>query len=159
MSLIALLEQLDKHKVNYCLVGGFAAMAHGSHLVTTDVDVACSMKPENLEKLFHAVAPYQPKHRMAKPPTPFTIEDARSHAWRNVYLRTDLGQLDCLGEVKGIGDFDEIMKSCVELEMETFQLKVISLDALIEAKEAMGRPRDLENVRILRAIRERQSRD
>lgn len=81
-----------------------------------------------------------------------TKQDARSVLWKNPLFVTDLGQLDCLGEVKGIGDFNAVMERSVELEMETFQLRVISIDALIEA---MGRPRDLENVKILRALRER----
>ncbi|WP_309396685.1 hypothetical protein [Cerasicoccus maritimus] len=115
------------------------------------------MQPANLVKLQAAFEPYNPRHRMAKPPTPFTREDAESGRFKNIYLQTDLGQLDCLGDVKGIGGYDTVLQRSVELDMQTFRLRVIALDALIEAKEAMGRPRDLENVKILRAIQERQA--
>jgi len=114
------------------------------------------MDPENLTRLYFALEGLHPLHRMAKPPRPFTEEDAGKTHWRNVYLHTDLGQLDCLGELKGIGDFEAVMQRSIVQDLKDFQLRVISLDALIEAKEAMGRPRDLENAKILRAIRERQ---
>lgn len=152
-----LLAKLVANEVEFVLVGGLAAATYGSSMLTRDVDVACSMKIENLTRLHQALEGQNPRHRMAKPPRPFCLDDAKSGLFKNIYLQTDLGQLDCLGEVKGIGDFAACRSASVTLPVAEIQLPIISLDALIEAKEAMGRPRDLENAKILRAIRERQS--
>lgn len=154
IDLLKILNLLSDHQVDYCLVGGLAAATYGSSMVTQDVDVACSMEAENLAKLHNAVAPINPRHRMAKPPRPFTLEDANSGLFKNIYLTTSLGQLDCLGEVKGIGDFNAVKRQSVEIDMGSFKLPIISLEALIVAKEAMARPRDLENAKLLRGIRD-----
>lgn len=69
-----------------------------------------------------------------------------------------MGQLECLEHVKGLGKFPHIKPLCISLDLDDFSCPVISIDALIQAKEAMGRPQDLENAKILRAIREHQEK-
>ena len=48
--------------VEFCIIGGVAAIAHGALTPTHDLDVAAPMTVENLERLFAALAPYRPKH-------------------------------------------------------------------------------------------------
>lgn len=159
IDLLEILKILSKHQVEFCLVGGLAAATYGSSMLTQDVDVACSMSIPNLIKLHEALALIHPMHRMVRPHRAFTREDAESGLYKNIYLHTDIGQLDCLGEVKGIGDFDAVMERSAKADSVGFSFSILSLDALIEAKESMGRPRDLENAKILRAIRERNSQN
>ena len=70
---------------------------------------------------------------------------ARS-GWKNIYLDTSAGVLDCLGDIKGLGDFAACAARSVEVDMGGFSIRVLSREALIAAKKAMGRPKDLLTV-------------
>jgi hypothetical protein len=73
---------------------------------------------------------------------------------RDLHLDTDWGQLDCLGEVLGVGDYEDVVAQSVPVELAGGVCRILSIDALIQAKEAMGRQRDREAALQLRAIRE-----
>ena len=73
----------------------------------------------------------------------------------NLYLDTDFGQLDCLGEVKGIGMYSKVYQRSVLLDLPFGPCRVLDIDALIRAKQAMDRPRDRAAIIQLRAIMER----
>ncbi len=73
---------------------------------------------------------------------------------RNLHLSTDLGQLDCLGDIKGLGGYDERLRRSEQIELGEATIRVLSLIAMIDAMRAMGRPRDLHAVLQLEAIRE-----
>jgi hypothetical protein len=90
----------------------------------------------------------------ARPPLRLTEES--SVGLRKLYLDTDWGQLDCLGEVLGVGGYPDVAAQSIPVELSEGVCRILSIDALIEAKEAMGRPRDREAALQLRAIRERQ---
>ena len=147
--------RLSSAGVEFVLAGGFGVVAHGSSLVTRDVDVACRMEPDNLLRLFEALECLRPVHRMTPQRLPFMREQAEQGGLKNLYLATDWGQLDCLGEIKGIGGYAECLARSEALDLDGSAIRVLTLDALIEAKRAMGRPRDLHAVLELEAIRER----
>lgn len=149
-----LLTRLIEHHVDFVVVGGFAAVAHGGTLLTQDVDVCCDFSPENLMRLQQAVADLHPVHRMTPARIPLELTPAKCRGLNNLYLDTDYGQLDCLGNVKGLGDFAEVNRGSVEVLLEAGPCGILSLDDLIKAKEAMARPRDKETVLQLRAIKE-----
>jgi hypothetical protein len=77
---------------------------------------------------------------------------------KNLYLETDLGVLDCLSEVLGVGGYAAVRRQSAVLDMEFGKCRVLGLDALIRAKRAMDRPRDREAVKQLEAIRARRRR-
>ena len=149
------LARLIRHEVDFVVVGGFAAATHGSPLLTHDIDVCCDFSPDNLMRLQAALADLHPVHRMppARPPLELTPETAGE--FKNLYLDTDDGQLDCLSLVDGVGNFERAKQDSVEIRLPEGTCRVLSLDALIRSKEAMGRPRDREAVLQLKAIRER----
>lgn len=138
------------------VIGGFAAVAHGVSLPTQDIDVCCRFTPENLLRLQEAIADLHPVHRMApsRPPLQLTVETCAG--LRNRYLDTDWGQLDCLGEVLGVGGYQDVTVHSVSVELSGGSCRILTIDALIQAKEAMGRQRDLQAALQLRAIRERE---
>lgn len=149
-----LIIRLRNSATDFVLAGGFGVMAHGSSLMTRDVDVACRMDPDNLLRLYKALEDLHPVHRMTPQRLPFTMDLAADSGLRNLYLSTDWGQLDCLGEIKGIGGYDECLRRSEPIDIDGHEVRVLSIDALIEAKRAMGRPRDLHAVLELEAIRE-----
>lgn len=75
---------------------------------------------------------------------------------KNLYLKTDLGILDCLGEIKAVGGFDEVVQQSVELELLIGKCWVIDIDALIATKEAINRDHDRITVKDLKEIKRRQ---
>lgn len=66
--------------------------------------------------------------------------------WKNIYLDTSAGVLDCLGDIKGLGGFAECSGRSLEVDLGGFSIRVLTREALIEAKKAMGRPKDLLTV-------------
>ena len=72
--------------------------------------------------------------------------------FKNLYLDTDLGHLDCLSEIQGLGGYEQVKRASVSIEVEGRRFRVLSIDALITAKEALNRPRDREAVRQLKAL-------
>ena len=73
---------------------------------------------------------------------------------KNIYLDTDWGQLDCLGEVLGLGDFEEVRQQSEPIELDGFECQILRIDALIIAKKAMGRPKDIETIKQLEVIKQ-----
>ena len=141
-----LLEMMTAHEVDFVLVGGIAANFHGSPLSTFDCDVAVSLNTENLTRLARALARTSPTFRHKKPPQAFDEQAAMQEGWKNIYLDTTAGVLDCLGDIKGLGDFHACNERSIEVDLGGFSIRVLSKDALIEAKKAMGRPKDLLTV-------------
>ncbi len=151
-----LVIRLHEGGVDFVLAGGFGAVSLGSSMVTRDVDVVCRMEPDNLLRIFEAFEELNPVHRMTPKRLPFSREQAVREGLKNLYLSTDWGQLDCLGQIKGIGDFEACLAQSEPLDIGRATVRVLTLDAMIQAKRAMGRPRDLHTVLELEAIREKR---
>ena len=154
----SLLDRLIRQEVEFVIVGGFAAMAHGVSLVTQDIDVCCRFTPDNLLRLQEAVKDLPPYHRMTPKQIPLHFTRENMAGVKNMYLMTDLGQLDCLSEVLGLGSFDEVLCQCEEIELSSGRCRILTLDGLIKAKSAMNRPRDNEALIELNAIKARRDR-
>ena len=152
-----LLARLVKHNVRFVLIGGYACIVHGGTLNTVDVDVCCDFTPENLLHLQEAIADLNPVHRMTPRRLPLALTAENCKVLKNLYLDTDLGQLDCISAVQGLGDFARVEQLSQTIESEGIQLKVLNREALIQSKKAMNRPRDREAVRELEAIEKMDS--
>ncbi|HJT99156.1 MAG TPA: hypothetical protein VJ696_12645 [Rhodanobacteraceae bacterium] len=150
-----LLQRLDDAGVEFVLVGGYAAMLHGSNLLTRDVDVCAALTPDNIEKLRVAFRELHPVHRLCSPQRSFLDEPERGVGLENLYLNTDLGTLDLLGRITGVGDYERVARGAVDIELFGRRVRAIGLDDLIAAKEALGRDKDLIAAKELRAIREK----
>ncbi|MDB6035613.1 MAG: nucleotidyltransferase [Verrucomicrobiales bacterium] len=153
-NLSKLVERLISAQVEFVLVGGFAAVAHGVTLVTRDVDICCSFTEPNLLRIQKAFADLHPVHR-SRPDLPSELTLQQCATLKNLYLKTDWGIVDCLSEVLGIGGFDEVLKASVELDLPAGKCHVIDIDALIRAKEAMNRDHDRITVRHLQEIKKK----
>jgi len=155
MSTDRLLEALLESSVPFVIVGGVAAVLHGSTLLTRDLDICISLGSRNILGLQAALKPLNPRIRAGADLVPMALDEAKANAVKNLHITTDEGRLDCLGSIKGIGDFEAVHDESVEFDLEGRACRVLGLGALIRSKEATGRPHDLETVVQLRAIRER----
>jgi hypothetical protein len=154
-NLSELTRRLVEAQVEFVLVGGFAAVAHGATLVTRDVDICCRFNEANLKRIQNALTELHPVHR-SRPELPLILTPEQCKTLKNLYLKTDLGAVDCLGEVLGLGDFDAVLRQSVEVELPFGRCRILDIDALILAKEAMNRDHDRITVRQLREIKKRQ---
>lgn len=154
-STLDLLKRLADHGVECVLVGGMAGVVHGCGLITEDIDVCAPMSPENLTRLLTALKGLHPRHRMRPDRLPLPEDPARLHGFKNLYIETDLGQIDVLGEIAGLGAYDEVAGHAVTVDLDGRSCRVLSIDSLIQAKRAMGRPQDLRAVQLLEAVRDR----
>jgi hypothetical protein len=60
-----LLRLLYQAGIEYIVVGGAAATAHGSARLTRDLDIVYRRTPDNIERIVHALAPLKPYPRGA----------------------------------------------------------------------------------------------
>ena len=149
-----LLQRLIKNNIEFVIVGGFAAVAYGVTIVTQDIDICCNFSTDNLLRLQEALADLDPLHRITTKRIPLELTAKKCPGLKNLYLSTDLGQLDCLGAITGVGDYEEVLKHSIEIELDIGKFRILTINALIKAKIAMGRPRDKEAVIQLNAIQE-----
>ncbi|HWP35067.1 MAG TPA: hypothetical protein VNM66_05660 [Thermodesulfobacteriota bacterium] len=154
----ALLRTLSDGGVEFIIVGGVAATAHGAARLTQDLDVVYSRSPENIRRLASALAPHAPYLRGAPPGLPFRWDEATIRRGLNFTLTTSLGDLDLLGELTGGGDYTALLPRTVELELFGRPYRCLDLEWLIRVKRAAGRPRDLEAIAELEALLEERAR-
>lgn len=148
-----LLLRLSEAKVDFVIVGGFAATVYGCELVTEDIDICCDFQADNLLRLQSAVAELHPVHRMTANRRRLELTAESATTFNNLYLDTDAGQLDCIRDVKGVGDFQQVKQHSQVIRVQGQELRVLDVDALITSKKAMGRPRDHETVRYLETLK------
>lgn len=150
---LTLLHCLTQAEIDFVIVGGYAAIIHGCNYVTQDIDICCVFKPGHLLSLQDALVHLHPVHRMTPQRIPLQLTLGNAGQFENLYLDTDLGRLDCLSAIEGLGDFDQVKQVSETIEVEGYRVHVLTLDALIKAKRAMNRPRDQEIIRQLEAIK------
>jgi len=150
---IDLLERLVKADVDFVIIGGFAGVIHGCTYLTQDVDICCDFSPANLLALQKAVSNLHPVHRMTPKRKRLELTEESCKQFKNLYLDTDIGQLDCVGFIDGLGDYQRVKRASKLVKVRGAKLRVLNLNALIKAKRAMNRPCDRQALLQLEAIK------
>lgn len=132
--------------IEFVIIGGIAGSIHGSAQVTFDLDVCYERGDDNLKRLAETLSPLHPQLRGAP-------------AGLNFTLRTDLGDLDLIGEVPGVGAYEQVRRASVRLPLFGVECTVLSLDGLIAAKRAAGRAKDMLMLPELEALRDLTRRE
>lgn len=150
------LRLLAEYKVNCVIVGGIAAAIHGSSLLTNDVDVCYARDSSNLKRLAEALQSVNARLRNVPEGLPFLLDAETLERGLNFTFATDIGDLDLLGEVRGLGFYEAVREGSVTVDLFGHQFAVIDIGKLIVAKRAAGRPKDLLALPELEAIQEAQ---
>ena len=153
-----LLQRLFEAEIDFVIVGGFGAMLHGSSLLTRDLDVCAVLTAENLDKLRSTFGDLHPTHRLTPQRISFLENPERGTALKNLCLQTDFGPLDLMSSITGVGDYARVAAGSIEIELFGQRVRVIGLEDLILAKEALGCEKDLLAVKELRAILDKTRR-
>ena len=143
-------------RVDCVVVGGVAAGARGSSQVTFDVDVCYSRDRSNLTKIAQALRSVNATLRGAPGDLPFLLDEETLRKGLNFTFDTDIGKIDILGEVQGVGGYDACLRHSSDVELFGHYFRVLSLEKLIAAKRAAGRSKDLSALPELEAILEQR---
>ena len=163
MFYIDLFSALQRHQVQYVLIGGLAVSLHGVERTTMDIDITVAMQPDNLKALIEMAQALK-----LKPVLPVPIESLlglnllknllkKWHDERNLKafaLKTD--------ELAGVTldillfppiDFTGMHKRAVIFDVADTQVKVAAIDDLITMKSAVGREIDLMDIEHLNTLK------
>ncbi len=150
-----LLRCLIDGGVDFVIVGGIAAIAHGALRTTLDLDIVAAFNRDNMDRLLRALRDFHPRNSARPDLGELRATPEELAGYRNLYLTTDVGELDVLGELPPVGGYAEAAASAIQVELFGKRCAILGLDHLIAIKEFLGRPKDQEALRELRAIRER----
>jgi hypothetical protein len=148
------LKALSDRGVNFVVIGGYAATLHGSAYLTRDLHICYERTPENIERLVSALRPYHPRLRGAPEGLPFLFDVETLSNGMNFTLATDLGDIDLLGHLSGLGEFPAVALDAIPMLLFGGEYRVASLDSLICSKKAAGRDKDLNVLPELEALKE-----
>jgi hypothetical protein len=152
-----LLAALEKERVAYVVIGGVALVSRGGSRLTNDLDVVYQRTAENLERLVAAVGPLHPRLRGVPPDLPFFFDARSLRAGLNFTLVTDEGELDLLGEVAGLGGYDQALAHSSPLPLFGLDVRVLNLEGLARSKRAAGRAKDLLDLELIAALQKESS--
>ena len=148
----AILQRLNKHHVDYVLIGGLAAVAQGSAIATFDVDVAYARDRANLERLAGTLSEIGARLRGAPPDLPFTPDAETLQAGSHFTFETRYGSFDILSDPVGAPKYQQLRDAAVATEIDGEGVLVASLEHLIAMKEATGRNKDKYMAREYRTL-------
>ena len=152
-----ILEHLAACEVDFIVVGMTAGILQGAPVTTVDLDIVHRRSPENVDRLLAALAALDAIYR----------HDARQLRPKESHLRgpghqllaTTHGDLDCLGTIDQSRGYEELLEHTEKMRLSSGRtVRVLSLPALIDAKERSGRPKDLAALPVLRATLDEQAK-
>ena len=159
MFYVNLFSALNRHKVDYLLIGGLAVSLHGVERATMDVDITVAMNPVNLEALIETA-----KELGLAPVLPVPLEVLGDiellkqwHTTRNLEAFALRVQ-----ELAGVTvdvllfppeEFTGMAQRAAVFSVADTPIRVVSIDDLIALKQAVGRPIDLADIEHLQRVK------
>ena len=162
-----ILNALNRHRVDYVLVGGVAARVHGAGRATADIDCVPATDEDNLQRLADALTDLGARLRVGgmsdeeARQLPLRLDAATVAAFGSSTWTTDAGPLDLLVELRdptgGRHPYADLASRAVDVVVGKVTIRVASLDDIIASKEYAGRPKDLDALPELQALRDDES--
>ena len=143
MDIEDLLRSLNGHNVEFVIIGATAFPVHGYARATLDIDLFIRPEPQNATRVLDAL------HDFGYDISDVTLEDLLT---KKVLIRQYLVETDIHPYVSGI-TFDQVWENRVSGSFGNEKVYYASLDDLMTMKEAAGRPKDLEDLKILKALK------
>ena len=152
-----ILRLLAENDVEFIVVGMAAGILHGAPVTTVDLDLVHRRGRENVARLLRVLSELDATYRH----DPRGLRPAESHLVGPAHqlLATRLGDLDCLGTIDQDRGYEELLGETVQMSLAGgLGIRVLSLPALIEAKERAGRPKDRAALPVLKATLDEMER-
>jgi predicted nucleotidyltransferase len=154
MTLLGMVRGLVEADVRFIVIGGVAANAHGSARITDDLDVCYDPEDDNRRRLAATLAAWGACLRGVEPGLPFVMDDRTLRTTPVMTLITSQGSIDVMDRVLGVGEFPDVLRDSVEAEAAGVKFRVLALPALIRAKRATQRRKDVDQLPELEALLE-----
>lgn len=151
-----LLAALVHAGVEFIVIGGMAATAHGSAHVTVTLDIVYYRTRDNIARLVAALSSLQPYLRGAPAGLPFRFDADTIKRGLNFTLVTAAGDLDIMGEVAGGGTYEALFPRSDACKVFDAEVRFVDLETLIHLERAAGRLKDLERIAELEALTREQ---
>lgn len=145
MGIENLLKSLNAHKVRYVIIGATAFPVHGYSRTTQDIDIFIEPNQANVQRIFLALKSF------GYDVSDISIDDLLT---KKVLIRQYLVETDIHPFAKGIS-FKTVWRNKVRNKIGATPAYFAGLDDLIRMKKAAGRPKDKEDLKILRKIKQR----
>jgi hypothetical protein len=145
---------LADHEVDYVLIGGLAAVLHGSTALTNDADIVPAADEANVVRVGAALSSLDARIRVADDPAglAFDPHPALISSMAMLNLTTRCGDLDLTFSPVGIEGYAELHERATGFDLEGVTVHVASLADIIRSKEAADRPKDRAVLPILYAL-------
>jgi predicted nucleotidyltransferase len=131
---------LNKHEVEYILVGGYSVILHGYSRTTGDMDLWVDRTEENYVKIKSAFEDF------GMPVFDMTKENFLHHPiWDVFTFGIPPVAIDLMIKLEGF-DFQEVYERAVTFHEDELEIKVIHKNDLIAAKQKAGRSKDLNDL-------------
>ena len=141
-----LLRSLNAHRVEFVIIGATAFPIHGYARATLDIDIFIRPEPQNAAQLLEALRDF------GYDVSDITLEDLLT---KKVLIRQYLVETDIHPFVSGV-TFDQVWKNRVSGTYGNERVFYASLDDLITMKQAVRRPKDLEDLKILQILKQKK---
>jgi hypothetical protein len=151
-----LLERLVGGQVDFVVIGGLAAVVHGSATITRDLDIVYAADQQNLDRLGTVLVALGARLRGVTDDVPFVPDGRTLRRTRVLTLDTPDGMLDLLAEPDGSPPYERLRDRALRADLDGIEVHIASLVDLIAMKKAAGRPKDLVAVEELEAIQRLQ---
>ncbi|MDQ2829392.1 MAG: hypothetical protein M3Y74_10115 [Chloroflexota bacterium] len=157
MNSASIFRALVDAQAEVVVIGGWAAVVQGVSHVTNDIDLCYNPTPDNRRKLVQAIAPLKPFLRVGRLTAdearmlPFVWDERTLRDSPNVTLQTDIGDLDLLMSIPGVGDYAHVRAAAKPLDVLGITIPVLDLPALLMSKRATGRPKDQQQIPLIEA--------
>jgi hypothetical protein len=147
-----MLRGLDAGRVRCVVVGGVAAAAQGATYVTLDLDICYDPAEDNVTALAMLLASWHAYPRGGEQGLPFFMDTKTFRAAPVMTLATSEGAIDVFDRINGVGEFAAVVAASTRLEAFGLRFRVLTLPALIRAKRAAGRSKDVAQLPELEAL-------
>jgi len=155
LSFREILELLNKHEVEYIVVGGVAAVIQGAPVTTFDIDALVRISEENASRLVCALDELEAHFREHQTTIRPTRDDIM--AGGHLLLMTRAGPLDILGFIGNDERYEDLIDASSDVPMAAGNFRVLNLEELIRQKKAANRPKDRAVLALLEEVLRRQT--
>lgn len=153
----AILRTLAAHQVRFVVIGGFAAVLHGSGLFTYDADITPDPDPENLRRLCRALDEVGARIRTRAEPegVAFHCDEHFLEKMQMLNLVTEHGDFDLSFRPAAFPNgFEDLIERSQPFDVGGFVVRVAALDDIIRSKETANRDKDRAALPQLYALRD-----
>ncbi len=138
---------LNKNKVDYLLLGGWAVGIYGAPRATADLDIFITVEDENLNKLLKALYEFG---------APEVSKEKFQDIGRVFRMGRSPIRIEILNQASGI-NFQNCYQKRKVVNIDGIDISIISQSDLLKNKAASGRPKDIADLKNLEGVIKQQS--